>query len=243
MRLLYVTSKTRFDLMFATNVLATRQQHCSRHDEEALAQLVDFAKATAQWDFVINPVHLTLTASADASYACHPDGKGHSGVVCSIGGSTIFARSIKQKIVTKSSTEAELIALNLATDEVLYLRNLLDELGLLQDHSSTVIYQDNKSAIMMAQKGELGTKRTKHFTVKHYFVADYIKSGAVRLVHQPGTIIAADGLTKPLTGVLARQWATLLLEGRPSSIDERVRGGMLNGTNRNDWIRNEPPSQ
>jgi len=185
MRLLYITTKTRFDLMFATNALASRQQACTIHDEEALAQLVAHLKQTATWDYVLAPTDLVLTTSADASYACHPDGHGHSGFVCTIGGATIFARSIKQKLVAKSSSEAELLALNLATDETLYLRNLLDELGFPQQ-SPTIILQDNQSAIIMANNGELGTKRTKHFTVRHYFVTEHIARGHVR-VHQHQT--------------------------------------------------------
>jgi hypothetical protein len=229
MRLLYITTKTRFDLMFATNVLASRQHNCTAADEQSLAQLVAFAKLTAHWDYVLAPSSMTLTVSADASYACHPDGLGHSGFVCSIGGSTVYARSSKQKLVSKSSSESELLALNLATDETLYLRNLLAELGYPQT-APTDIMQDNRSAITMATKGELGNKRTKHFTVRHYFVTEHIRNGAIRLTHQAGTLILADGLTKPLVGPHARHWATTLLGCGLSPhplTDQAVRGGVL----------------
>jgi hypothetical protein len=230
MRVLYVTSKTRFDLMFATNALASHQQQCSRKDEEALAQLVRYLKDTADWDYVIAPRSLTLQTSADASYASHPDGRGHTGFACTIGGSTVYARSVKQRLVSKSSSEAELLALNLAVDETLYLRNLLAELGAPQT-TPTLIDQDNKSAIIMAEKGELGTKRTKHFTVRHYFVSEQLRLGLIRLAHRPGVSILADGLTKALVGPTARTWARTLLDGSgevandaPHCID---RGGLL----------------
>jgi hypothetical protein len=212
MRLLYVTSKTRYDLMFAVNVLATRQQRCTVRDEEALAHLVQFAKETKHWTYNICPQGpLKLEASADASYACHSDGRGHSGIVCSLGQATIFARSGKQKLTAKSSTEAELLALNQATDEVLYLRNLLTELGFPPD-GPTTIFQDNQSAITMALKGELGTKRTKHFTIRHYFVTEHIQAKSIALLYQPGTQIGADGLTKPLPGPKFSRWAQRLLQ-------------------------------
>ncbi len=85
---------------------------------------------TAELDFVIAPTDMVLRTSADAS---HPDGYGHTGYVRSVGGATVFARFVKQKIVSKSSAEAELLALNLAADQTVYLRNLLDELGHAQD--------------------------------------------------------------------------------------------------------------
>jgi len=230
MRLLYVSSKTRFDLMFAVNVLATRQQRCTTRDEEALAHLVHFAKSTKDWNYHICPKDpFKLEAFADASYACHPDGRGHSGIVCSLGQTTIFARSGKQKLTAKSSTEAELLALNQATDEVLYLRNLLSELG-FPPKGPTIIRQDNQSAITMALKGELGTKRTKHFTVRHYFVTDHIQARDIALIYQPGTQIPADGLTKPLPGPQFNRWAQRLLQaGHPISPDHSTDQSELAG--------------
>jgi hypothetical protein len=195
MRLLYVSTKTRFDLMFAVSVLCSRQQTCSVSDETALAQLVSYTKRTMDFCHVIAPSDMTLSASADASYSCHEDGYGHSGIVCRLGGSTIFARSSKQRLIAKSSTEAELLALNTAVDEVLYLRNLLEEYG-YPPKRPTRIWQDNKSAIIMAERGELGTKRTKHFNVRHFFVTGTIKQGHVTLEHKPGKQIDADALTK-----------------------------------------------
>ena len=231
MRILYITSKTRFDLMFIVSVLAGRQHQCTVGDEEALTRLVGFLKETSDWCLEFRPQNLVLATSADASYACHPDARGHSGFACDLGGATILAKSTKQKLVAKSSAESELLALNSATEETIYLRNLLKEMGFPQQQP-TVIKQDNNSAIIMAKKGELGTKRTKHFNVRHYFVSDHIGKDIV-LEHQPGISILADGLTKPLIGPEARMWAKRLLgiheiaNRFPSSKDQTVRGGVL----------------
>jgi hypothetical protein len=48
--------------------------------------------------------------------------KGHSGILTSIGSGPVFAKSSKQKLVARSSTEAELIALSDATCQVLWMR-------------------------------------------------------------------------------------------------------------------------
>jgi hypothetical protein len=210
MRVLYIATKTRFDVLFPVCILAGRQQSSSLRDEAHLARLVRYLKRTADWCYTICPDSLTLTAAADASHACHPNGRGHTGFACFLGGSCIFARSVKQSLVSKSSAEAELLALNQAADEVLYLRNLLDELGAPQP-MPTVIHQDNVSTILMMNKGELGTKRTKHFTVRHYFAKDAIDSGHITLKYEPGARILADGLTKPLPGRSGTGWARTLL--------------------------------
>jgi len=45
----------------------------------------------------------------DAAYAFHPDMKSHTGGITSFGLGGFMGKSIKQKLNTKSSTEAELI--------------------------------------------------------------------------------------------------------------------------------------
>jgi Reverse transcriptase (RNA-dependent DNA polymerase) len=235
MKILYVATKTRFDILFPVTVLASRQASPTERDEQALSQLVQYLKQTRDIGLRIEPRAPILTASADASYACHSDGAGHSGMVCRLGGSTVFAKSGKQKLIAKSSTEAELLALNSATDEVLYLRNLLAELDMPQT-KATPISQDNKSAIILAERGELGTKRTKHFNVRHYFVTQHLRDATIDLEYEPGTLIDADGLTKVLVGSYGRDWSERLLSPKAHEHDLvtnpnlNVRGGVLEGT-------------
>ena len=45
----------------------------------------------------------------DASYATHADMKSHTGGMISFGTGSLFCKSTKQKLNTKSSTEAELV--------------------------------------------------------------------------------------------------------------------------------------
>ena len=53
-----------------------------------------------------------LFAYADAAYGVHSDAKSHSGTFFSFGREAIFVKSCKQKCATRSSCEAELIALS-----------------------------------------------------------------------------------------------------------------------------------
>jgi hypothetical protein len=55
----------------------------------------------------------TIQTWVDASYAVHPDMKSHTGGVISMGIVGLMCKSTKQKLNTKSSTEAELVG---ATD-------------------------------------------------------------------------------------------------------------------------------
>ena len=72
---------------------------------------------------------IVLYASSDASYACHPDRKSHSGITLHIGrhSGSLYNMSKKQPIVALSSPEAEFIATT-----AVWCRLLLYDLGIPQ---------------------------------------------------------------------------------------------------------------
>ena len=141
---------------------------------------------------------LTLHLYADASYGLHTDGRGHSGLVATVGGDPIFHRSTKQKSVALSSTEAEIIAMSDASTYSHWLTVLFDELRLPQGLPVTM-YQDNQSAMHMVQNG-LNFKRSKHVTVKLSFVRSLLENGTLRLHYLESKDMLADLHTKSLMG-------------------------------------------
>ena len=73
-----------------------------------------------------------LTAYVDASHGTHlEDGRSRSGIVIMMAGGPILCRAHKQGIVTLSSTEAELVALTEGSTEVLWIRNILEDIVVL----------------------------------------------------------------------------------------------------------------
>ena len=52
--------------------------------------------------------------------------------------------------MTRSSTEAEYVALSLATQEVVWLRRLLNDIGETQDQPS-IMNEDNQGAIELSK--------------------------------------------------------------------------------------------
>ena len=54
----------------------------------------------------------TLTWNIDPSFAVHPDMKSHTGACLTLGYGSLLSLSSKQKINTKSSTEAELLGVD-----------------------------------------------------------------------------------------------------------------------------------
>ena len=82
--------------------------------------------------------------------------------------------SRKQRLNTKSSTEAELVAVDDVSTLVLWTRLFLE----CQGHATTdaTLHQDNKSAILLEKNGRASSgERTKHIDVRHHFIRDLIE--------------------------------------------------------------------
>ena len=118
-------------------------------------------------------------------------------MMLTLGGGSVLAKSSKQKIVTKSSTESELVAITDSIGEIIWLRNFLVEQGYLMPPA--VLFQDNMSTIALCEKGEAG-HRTKHIKIRNFFIKELIDSGEVVIRHMPTDDMVADVLTKPLQG-------------------------------------------
>jgi len=93
---------------------------------------------------------LELKGYSDSYWAGDPtDRRSTIGYCFFLGNSLISWRSKKQIVVARSSTKAEYQALVDTTSELLWLRWLLEDLGVSQ-HTPTTLYCDNRSAIQIA---------------------------------------------------------------------------------------------
>jgi hypothetical protein len=144
-----------------------------------------------------------LYAYADASFNIHVDGKGHTGIVLSMGdsGGNFYFKSTKQKIVTRSSTEAEIVALDSILMKILELRQWLEEVGYKQTEP-TVIWEDNKSAIILTERGSTDIGSVRYMRNRYFFIKQHLETKDVTVKHMPTESMIADILTKPLVGSL-----------------------------------------
>jgi hypothetical protein len=66
-----------------------------------------------------------------------------------------------------------------------------------------VLFQDNKSAILLEKNGKASSsKRTKHINIRYFSITDRVNKGDVSLVWCPTGDMIDDYMTKPLQGAL-----------------------------------------
>ena len=149
-KLLYLSRRSRQDIQTAVAFLCTIVQSPDTDDYKKLAKVMKYLRSTR---------NDTLTMEADSrpkwwvdsSYAVHPDMRSHSGIFMTLGKGMTYAASNKQKLNTKSSTEAELVAIDDSMGQLLWTRHFLAAQG--EHVPTTTIYQYNKSTILLAENG------------------------------------------------------------------------------------------
>lgn len=143
---------------------------------------------------------LVVKAYIDASYGIHKEsGKSHTGCVIVIGnGGSVYCKSVKQKIVTKSSTEAELVALSDMASQAIHLRNFLVSQG--YDIKPVIVYQDNLGSMALTTRGGPSSERSRHIDIRYIWTKERIDKGEVVIEHLSTNRMFANLLTKPLTG-------------------------------------------
>ena len=178
----------------------------------------------------------------DAAYAVHPDMRSHTGGAMSMGLGVVQAKSSKQKLNTKSSTEAEVVGMSDYTTNNLNYVMFMREQG--YEIRENTIYQDNESAIRMEKNGRQScTSNSKHVDIRYFFVKDRVEKKEIIIEHCPTDKMVADYFTKPLQGALFNKlrrvimgWdhiSTLQKKGPVvSTIEERV--GIVSNENKSD---------
>jgi hypothetical protein len=209
-KLLYIAKRGRPDLLTAVSFLTTKVQKSTLDDWKKLERVGCYLNGTRELKLTLEPDKtVTIATYIDASYAVHVDGKSHTGEAHTLGKGVHRWGSRKQSIVTKSSTEAEVVGWSDTISPAVGSRMFLMYQG--YNVGPVVVHQDNKSAIILANKGRSTSSRTRHIAIRYFFIKDLIYRGEVKVVHTGTEDMIADYFTKPLQGELFRRMRNLIM--------------------------------
>jgi hypothetical protein len=136
-----------------------------------------------------------LRVYCDASHGTHADGKGHGGIIVTMGSGYVHARSTKVKMITLSSTETEQYVMCEATTYAIWGRAMMRMMGFPSTLSPCKMYQDNAAAIGMTRRN--GTfARTKHIMIRKSFTRDAVENGDTKWHCKRTENLMPDMLTK-----------------------------------------------
>ena len=121
--------------------------------------------------FLLNDRHTKfgMKGRTGRNYATNPETRESvSGIEVTLNGAPVLTRSVGQKIVALSVTEAEIISMTQASQDILHVMRLLESMG---SHVENPMHlkSDNKGAIEICNNWSI-TGRTKHIEVSYVFL-------------------------------------------------------------------------
>lgn len=199
--LLYLAKRTRPDLLTAVGFLTRRVKKYNSDDEKKLIRVLKYLNYTKDLPYVLFfQAPLVVVSSADASYATTHDYRSVSGGTVSLGGAVVHAESKTQKIVTKSSHEAEIVCASDYGGRPLWTRNFLQSQGYQVNGTPIVIEQDNMGAMATLTSNKPPSDKSRHINIRYFWLGDRIRANEIALKYIPTADMLADILTKPLQG-------------------------------------------
>ena len=208
----YLATISRPDISYSVGVLAAKVESPTHEDWLRMKRILRYLQLTKDRQICYQKENCcNVKVYSDADYAMSNDRKSTSGYITLINGGPVSWYSRKQRVTALSTMESEYVALASASQEALYIQQLLEEMGSKID---LVINVDNQSCIAYASN-EKGPGRAKHISVKFHFVKDLIEQKKLELVYVETKKNAADILTKALTR--EKHFASLELIGLKGS--------------------------
>jgi hypothetical protein len=200
-KLLFLCKRGRPDIQTAIAFLCTRVQTPTHDDRNKLTRVMKYLRSTKDLILRLRADNLNIVKwSIDAAFAVHKDMQSHTGGVMSMGVGAIYSSSQKQKMNTKSSTEAELVGINDILPQALWTKYFLEAQGY---GTNSLLYQDNQSTMRLAENGKASSgKRTRHINIRYFFITDRIAKKEVAIQYCPTKQMVADYFTKALQGAL-----------------------------------------
>ena len=194
--LLYLTA-SRPDIMFATCLCARFQADPKESHLIAVKRIFRYLKGTPNLGiWYPKDTGFDLIGYTDSDFAgCKIDRKSTSGSCQFLGRRLVSWYSKKQHSVSTSTAEAEYIAAGSCCAQILWMRNQLQDYGLVLN--KIPILCDNTSAIAIANNPVQHT-RTKHIDIRYHFLREHVMNGNVELHFVPTDQQIADIFTKPL---------------------------------------------
>jgi hypothetical protein len=207
--------QTRPDLAQAVGQLQRFTKDPRRQHWHAVQRVIKYIAGTKDYGLRFTKEGLSkVVGASDSDWASSLDDRqSTSGYVFLFMGAAIAWKSKKQPTVARSTAEAELIALDLAVREALWLRKLCQGLDLNMTETggapTITVYEDNEACYNIAQ-GSRWSNETKHVDVKYFAVREDVARKRVAVERIATEDNPADLFTKALGRVKFEKFRAMM---------------------------------
>jgi len=228
-KLLFLMRYSRPDILNAVRELSKwMSDGATVNHQKVMHQTMNYILHTRNRGLHLNPImsmvdarkeEFIIKGRGDSNYATNAETrKSTSGIEVTLNGAPIVMRSVGQKIVALSTTEAELIALAMVVQEMLYVMRILESMH-LKVQKPMIVECDNKGAVDLCNSWTVGG-RTKHIDTRYYFLRELKEEGVIAFRWISGKINSADLFTKNLPNPLFTKHAGYYCTDEDFSVEE-----------------------
>ena len=196
----YLVNMTRPDLAWSYSELSKYVQNPGKAHMDAAHHVLRYLRGTYDQAIVYERIDVlanTLWGWVDSDWAADLDSRrSHTGYILMMSGGAVSWKSRRQDCVSLSTSEAEYVAASQCGQEVVYLREILNDFG-FPPTGPTRVYEDNLACVAMSEN-PVRRKYSRHIDIRRYFVRDLVSMQVLKLVPLRTNLMVADALTKSL---------------------------------------------
>jgi hypothetical protein len=212
-KLLYLTN-TRPDLAYSVNLISRFLVNPQQKHLDSALDILRYVQATKDYGILYQKGQdINIQGYTDTDWgSCEETRRSTGGYIFTVGQASLTWSSKRQPTVSRSSTESEYKALSDGTQEAVWIRRLLLELGFLHKTEMPLncsnseilanlpkipLHCDNQGSLKLA-RNPIFHARTKHIEIHHHFARKRLEEGEIDLDYIPTGQQPADILTKAL---------------------------------------------
>ena len=201
--------------------LATRAKQLDKDDWGKLGHGLIYLKGTPHMKRCLTADNLSnIIWWMDGSFGVHWNSRGHTGAMMSMGKGAKVNIARKHKTSMVSSTESELVSITDVLGMSLWFKEFMETQ--VYTIESNLLYQDNKSIILLAKDGRrLAGKNSKHIKNRFFLIADKVAQGDLSIQDMGTKNMCTDVNAKPVQRLLfGKFWREMM--GVPVEYDDDV---------------------
>jgi hypothetical protein len=198
---IYVAIITRPDVAFIAAKLSEFMQNPSPEHMQAINRVILYLYRTRFLAICYKrkEFEAALLAASDASFADNVDRRSSGAFLFKLFGGPIDWSAKKQKTVTTSTTEAELLALSEAAKQLLWWLRFFKAVEFDPEQGPITIDCDNRQTVRAMVKNEAIQTRLRHVDIHNHWLREKVQNKEINVRWIDTDSMPADGLTKPLS--------------------------------------------
>ena len=181
--LMFLRKCTRYDVNYAVNQQARAMSKQSKLHMTAAKHLLCYLIGDMDLAIKYKTGCFEMTGYGDASWRNnHDSGKSTSGYLFMLAGGPLSFKTALQNVTAQSTLEAELISMAHASNEAVFLSNMMVELGFRKLFESVPLFGDNTGALHVTGNSTYSSY-TKHIALRSFCLKELAKGNKIAIHH------------------------------------------------------------